>query len=163
MEAILVSECLSHGWKYHLLPQHVFTHGQLYVAASHIRSKKVLKMVIHAEEGNLTNTTTNVAYKEVLHNLWSHLYVHIYCIRRIKDYICLFYLLGFLTIVFHIMYVWWLPVYTLRVFVHMWFFLICNFIIRNIIYCILQRYLKIPVNFTDLLASIIYIWPCLIE
>lgn len=41
----------------------VFTYGQLYVAASHVRSKKVSKMVIRDEDGNLTNTTTNVVYK----------------------------------------------------------------------------------------------------
>nr|GFA08631.1 hypothetical protein [Tanacetum cinerariifolium] len=42
------------------LPRPVFTHGQLYVAVSRVRSKKRLKMVIHDEDGNLTNTTTNV-------------------------------------------------------------------------------------------------------
>ncbi|GJZ47648.1 putative PIF1 DNA helicase/replication protein A1-like protein [Tanacetum coccineum] len=51
------------------LPRPIFTHGQLYVAVSRVRSKKGLKMVIYDEDKNLTNTTTNVVYKEVLHNL----------------------------------------------------------------------------------------------
>ena len=51
------------------LPRPVFIHGQLYVAFSRVRSKKGLKMIIHDEDGNMSNTTTKVVYKEVLHNL----------------------------------------------------------------------------------------------
>ena len=48
-----------------------FSHGQLYVAISRIRSNKGLKMVIRGDEDkNLTNTSTNVAYKEVLNNFF---------------------------------------------------------------------------------------------
>lgn len=51
------------------LPRPVFTHGQLYVAVSRVRSKKGLKMVILDGDGNIINNTTNVVYKEVLQNL----------------------------------------------------------------------------------------------
>ena len=51
------------------LPRPVFTHGQLYVAPSRVKSKKGLKVVISDPDGNLSNTTTNVVYKEVLYGL----------------------------------------------------------------------------------------------
>ena len=51
------------------LPRPVFTHGQLYVALSCVKSKNGLKVVICDDDGHLTNTTTNVVYKEVLQGL----------------------------------------------------------------------------------------------
>nr|GEZ63650.1 hypothetical protein [Tanacetum cinerariifolium] len=51
------------------LPRPVFTHGQLYVAISRFKSKRGLKVVVCDEEGNVSKTTTNVVYKEVLHGL----------------------------------------------------------------------------------------------
>lgn len=50
------------------LPRPVFTHGHLYVV-SHVRSKKRLKMVILDEDENIINSTKNMVYKEVVHNL----------------------------------------------------------------------------------------------
>ncbi|GJT94830.1 replication protein A 70 kDa DNA-binding subunit B [Tanacetum coccineum] len=48
------------------LPRPVFTHGQLYVAVSRVKSKRGLKVVVCDQDGNICKTTTNVVYKEVL-------------------------------------------------------------------------------------------------
>ncbi|GJW85205.1 ATP-dependent DNA helicase PIF1-like protein [Tanacetum coccineum] len=51
------------------LPRSVFTHGQLYVAVSRVKSKRGLKVVICDQDGNISKSTTNVVYKKVLHDL----------------------------------------------------------------------------------------------
>jgi hypothetical protein len=51
------------------LPQSVFSHGQLYVAISRVTSRHELKMLLVDDDGNLTNTTSNVVYQEIFRNL----------------------------------------------------------------------------------------------
>jgi hypothetical protein len=47
------------------LKKPVFTHGQLYVAASRVTSKNGLKILIEKEDGTCTNETKNIVYHEV--------------------------------------------------------------------------------------------------
>jgi len=51
------------------LPHPVFSHDQLYVAHSRVKSKKRLHILIHDNQGIQKNLTTNVVYKEVFANL----------------------------------------------------------------------------------------------
>ncbi|GJQ94477.1 ATP-dependent DNA helicase PIF1-like protein [Tanacetum coccineum] len=44
----------------------VFSHGQLYLAVSRVKSKKGLKVLCCDKDENYSNSTTNVVYKEVL-------------------------------------------------------------------------------------------------
>lgn len=50
------------------LQKPVFTHGQLYVAVSRVKSRKGLKMLILDDEGRTCSSTINVVYREVFDN-----------------------------------------------------------------------------------------------
>ncbi|XP_057440151.1 uncharacterized protein LOC130732039 [Lotus japonicus] len=60
-------QSLSHVGLY--LPRPVFTHGQLYVALSRVKSRKRLKILIVDDKGVVSNCTRNVVYEEVFQNI----------------------------------------------------------------------------------------------
>ncbi|XP_016168042.1 ATP-dependent DNA helicase PIF1-like [Arachis ipaensis] len=60
-------QTLSHVGLY--LPRPVFTHGQLYVALSRVKSKRGLKVLLMNYVGMSANSTINVIYKEVFEKI----------------------------------------------------------------------------------------------
>ncbi|XP_012841489.1 PREDICTED: uncharacterized protein LOC105961772 [Erythranthe guttata] len=60
-------QTLSHVGLY--LPRPVFSHGQLYVALSRVKSRSGIKILINSESGELCNVTNNVVYKEVFQRI----------------------------------------------------------------------------------------------
>jgi ATP-dependent exoDNAse (exonuclease V) alpha subunit len=61
-------QTLGHVGLYH--PRPAFTHGQLYVAVSRVKSRSGLKILVTDEVGVSKSSTVNVVYPEIFQRIY---------------------------------------------------------------------------------------------